>query len=117
MTCLVIEDSNGFKFGGFCFEEWRHKTVFYGSGESFVYTFRDGDDPQVFYGTGNNSMFQYCDRKCIGLGGDRLDGRFSLYLGDDFYRGSSTKTSCYNNETLSSKPEFLCVEMEIWAFG
>jgi hypothetical protein len=45
VTCLVVEDSNGYKFGGFCFEEWRHKTVFYGSGESFVYTFREGDEP------------------------------------------------------------------------
>jgi len=117
VTLMIVEDSLGYKFGSFVFDEWRHKKNFYGSGESFVYTFRDKEEVDVYYGTGNNSMYQYCDRTCVGVGGDKREGRFALYLGDDFYRGSSTKTSCFENQVLSSKPEFLCVEMEIWGFG
>lgn len=57
------------------------------------------------------------DKSCIGIGGDSQQGnRFALYLGDDFYRGSSTKTLCYDNEVLSHQTEFLCSEFEVWGF-
>lgn len=117
VTLMIIEDSLGYKFGCFVFDDWKHRKKFYGSGESFVYTFKHTENAVAYYGTGNNSMYQYCDTTCVGVGGDKHEGRFALYLGDDFYRGSSTKTSCFENEVLSSKPEFLCVELEIWGFG
>jgi len=52
----------------------------------------------------------------MAVGGDAASGRFALYLGDDFYRGSSNKTRCYNSETLSHKNDFLCAELEMWGF-
>ena len=61
-------------------------------------------------------MFQFCDRKCFGLGGGVIGGRFAVYLGDGFLRGSSAKTECFDNETLSKRPEFLCVDLEVWGF-
>ena len=42
-TVTVIEDANGYKFGGFNLEPWRVGSKFYGCGESFVYTFKDTD--------------------------------------------------------------------------
>lgn len=41
------------------------------------------------------------DNKCLGIGGDKSEGRFAMFLGEDFLRGSSCKTRCYNNEVLS----------------
>jgi hypothetical protein len=32
-------------------------------------------------------MYQYMDNKCLGVGGDAVEGRFALYLGEQFYRG------------------------------
>ena len=44
-TLLVIEDKQGNKFGGLASEEWMmRKGDFYGTGESFVYTFHKGND-------------------------------------------------------------------------
>ena len=44
------------------------------------------------------------------------EGRFSLFLTDDFWRGSSVKTECFANKTLSSKENFNVIDMEVWGF-
>ena len=54
MTLVIVEDEEGHKFGALCFEEWVARNNFYGTGESFVFTFHDSDDCKVFTGTGNN---------------------------------------------------------------
>lgn len=42
-TLLVVKDSNGWKFGAFCSEYWKKSTKFYGTGENFLFTFKDSD--------------------------------------------------------------------------
>ena len=114
---VICEDEQGHKFGALNFEEWQHRKQFYGTGESFVFTFHDQDQCKVYTGTGKNQMYQYMDKTCFGVGGDVGEhGRFALYLGDDFYRGSSTKTRCYDNEVLAHKSDFICAELEVWGF-
>lgn len=51
-TIMIIEDTNGWKFGGFCLEEWRPTYTFFGNGENLLFTFRDGNEPQVYGWTG-----------------------------------------------------------------
>jgi L-amino acid N-acyltransferase YncA len=43
-TLVVIKDEQGHKFGAMCFEDWMPRKGFYGTGESFVYTFKDTDE-------------------------------------------------------------------------
>lgn len=43
VTLVVCEDEQGHKFGALNFEEWQHRKQFYGTGESFVFTFHDED--------------------------------------------------------------------------
>ena len=38
-TLMIVEDKSGYKFGGFCTEEWFFSNSFYGTGENFVFTF------------------------------------------------------------------------------
>ena len=61
-------------------------------------------------------MYQYCDKGGFGLGGGVLEGRFSLFIQSDFWRGSSVKTECFENTQLGGKPEFNIIDMEIWGF-
>lgn len=56
-TILLLEDSHGHKFGGFLLEEWSTSTKFFGSGESFVFTFGNGNDCTAYYASGNNQMY------------------------------------------------------------
>ena len=37
---MVIEDTKGWKFGAYCSEKLRFSDEFYGTGESFVFTFK-----------------------------------------------------------------------------
>jgi hypothetical protein len=51
---MVIKDTNGWVFGGFTCETWRKSNKFYGTGESFLYTLKDGNDPILYRWTGEN---------------------------------------------------------------
>ena len=115
-SLVIMEDERGYKFGCMVHENWERSNNFYGSSETMVYTFKDGLSVKYWEATGRNDMFQFSDYKCIGFGGGSDAGRFALYLGDNLYRGNSIKTECFNNEVLSNKPEFLCIEMEVWGF-
>ena len=115
-TLIIIEDKNKYKFGGFCTEEWFFSSSFYGTGENFVFTFKNTDQCEMWNATGENEMYQFCDRTGFGLGGGIHGGRFALYLGNDLWRGSSMTTECFNNECLSSGTDFECVDLEVWGF-
>lgn len=41
VTLIVIKEKNNYIFGGYCTDSWRSATKFYGTGETFLYTFRD----------------------------------------------------------------------------
>jgi hypothetical protein len=56
-TVMVFEDESGYKFGGVCYEEWSVSKDFFGNGENFVYTFKDGDDILAFKSTNENTMY------------------------------------------------------------
>jgi len=43
-TLLIIKDQNGEIFGAYCTVHWHWSRRFYGTGESFVFTFHDDDD-------------------------------------------------------------------------
>ena len=111
-----MEDKNGHKFGGFCTEEWFFSQSFYGTGDSFVFSFKDKDDCDIWWASGENDMYQFCDRSGIGLGGGIHGGRFALYLGKDLWRGSSAHTECYKNDCLASGEDFECIDIEVWGF-
>jgi TLD len=53
-TLIVVKEKNGWTFGGFCSEKWRSAIKFYGTGESFLFTFKDGSQPTVYYWSGEN---------------------------------------------------------------
>jgi len=46
-------------FGAFCTGEWTYERGFNGNGESWVYTFHDGEDLYLFPATGLNEMYQH----------------------------------------------------------
>ena len=51
---IVVKDTNGWIFGGFTCETWKKSNKFYGTGESFLYTLKDGSEPEVLRWTGEN---------------------------------------------------------------
>ena len=56
---------------------------------------------------------QWGNEKAIGIGGGAY-GRFGVYICDDFYKGSSSKSSTFDNERLSFDSDFICANFEVW---
>jgi hypothetical protein len=56
---LAVQDKRGHVFGAFCTGEWTYERGFNGNGESWVYTFHDGEDLYLFPATGLNEMYQH----------------------------------------------------------
>ena len=112
---LFIEDNQHHKFGWFTTEDWAIHKHFYGTGESFLFTFRDSEEDGEFYKwSGYNDHIQFSDEKSIAIGG--ADGKFALYLRNNLYDGVSHQCKTFNNEVLSSSSEFEWVKLELWSF-
>mmetsp|Transcript_1973 Transcript_1973/g.3466 ORF Transcript_1973/g.3466 Transcript_1973/m.3466 type:complete len:142 (-) Transcript_1973:157-582(-) len=84
-TILIVQDQFGWKFGGFCTEAWRTAFSFFGSGQNFLFSFQDQDDPFVYRWQGTGEQHMYADQRSIALGGSRSKGRFALYISNDLY--------------------------------
>lgn len=69
-TLLLIQDSKGFKFGCYASSAWKMNKHFYGTGESFLFTFKDTEeDLSVYKWAGVNYNIQHSDEDAIAMGG------------------------------------------------
>jgi len=137
-TLLVIKDSQSFVFGGFCTEEWHLDEVFYGTGETFLFSL----SPKVnaYKWTHKNDYFQFCDLTslCMGSGtrhrhsitnkinsissssnksnDPSTQSHYGLWLDGDLISGTSSMSDTFFNRCLASAEEFQVVAVELWAF-
>lgn len=114
-TILLIQDTEGWKFGWYAASDWEINRYFYGTGESFLFTFENTDEQMKRYKwSGMNDNIQYSDKKSIAMGGD--GGSHALYLRNYFKNGYSHKCGTFGNDVLSSTEDFEVVKFEVWGF-
>ncbi|XP_059527909.1 oxidation resistance protein 1 isoform X10 [Myotis daubentonii] len=99
-------------FGALASEPFKVSDGFYGTGETFVFTFRP--EFEVFKWTGDNMFFIKGDMDSLAFGGG--GGEFALWLDGDLYHGRSHSCKTFGNNTLSKKEDFFIQDIEIWAF-
>uniref|UniRef100_G1RUZ0 Nuclear receptor coactivator 7 n=1 Tax=Nomascus leucogenys TaxID=61853 RepID=G1RUZ0_NOMLE len=109
---LVIKDMDNQIFGAYATHPFRFSDHYYGTGETFLYTF--SPHFKVFKWSGENSYFINGDISSLELGGG--GGRFGLWLDADLYHGRSNSCSTFNNDILSKKEDFIVQDLEVWAF-
>ncbi|XP_027548310.1 oxidation resistance protein 1 isoform X3 [Neopelma chrysocephalum] len=109
---LVIKDSDGQIFGALASEPFKVSDGFYGTGETFMFTF--SPDFEVFKWTGDNMFFIKGDMDSLAFGGG--GGEFALWLDGDLYHGRSHSCKTFGNHTLSKREDFIIQDIEIWAF-
>uniref|UniRef100_A0A8D0E722 Oxidation resistance protein 1 n=1 Tax=Salvator merianae TaxID=96440 RepID=A0A8D0E722_SALMN len=109
---MVIKDSDGQIFGALASEPFKVSDGFYGTGETFLFTFCP--DFEIFKWTGDNMFFLKGDMDALAFGGG--GGEFALWLDGDLYHGRSHSCKTFGNRTLSKKEDFIIQDIEIWGF-
>ncbi|XP_063041621.1 oxidation resistance protein 1b isoform X2 [Engraulis encrasicolus] len=109
---LVVKDNDGQVFGALASEPFKVSEGFYGTGETFLFTFCP--DFEVFKWTGDNMFFMKGDMDSLAFGGG--SGEFGLWLDGDLYRGRTHSCKTFGNPTLSKSEDFVVQDIEIWAF-
>ncbi|XP_060094837.1 nuclear receptor coactivator 7 isoform X1 [Heteronotia binoei] len=109
---LVIKDMDNQIFGAYATHPFKFSDHYYGTGETFLYTFNPVF--KIFKWSGENTYFINGDVTSLELGGG--DGRFGLWLDADLYHGRSNCCSTFNNDILSKKEDFVVQDVEVWTF-
>nr|XP_034981655.1 oxidation resistance protein 1 isoform X2 [Zootoca vivipara] len=109
---MVIKDSDGQIFGALASEPFKVSDGFYGTGETFLFTFCP--DFETFAWTGDNMFFLKGDMDALAFGGG--GGEFALWLDGDLYHGRSHSCKTFGNRILSKKEDFIIQDIEIWGF-
>ncbi|XP_078711966.1 oxidation resistance protein 1-like isoform X4 [Lampetra fluviatilis] len=109
---LVIKDTDRQIFGALSSDPFKVSDHFYGTGETFLFTFNP--EYQCYKWTGDNLFFIKGDMDSLAIGGG--SGQFGLWLDEDLYHGRSHFCKTFNNETLSKKEDFFIQEVEVWLF-
>ncbi|KAK9497788.1 hypothetical protein O3M35_003711 [Rhynocoris fuscipes] len=120
-TVIVIQDSNGFKFGAYASQSWNTNPNFYGDENSFIYTLHP--KMNVFESSGYNKNFQYINTgqatlpNGLAMGG--VHNYWGLFLSSDFGNGlvSESCTTYKNYIKLSSEKEFTVDKLQVWGVG
>ncbi|KAK7146900.1 hypothetical protein R3I94_009669 [Phoxinus phoxinus] len=109
---MVIKDSDGQMFGALASQPFKVSEGFYGTGETFLFTFYP--EFEVYKWTGDNLFFIKGDMDSLAFGGG--SGEFGLWLDGDLYHGRSNSCKTFGNPMLSMKEDFFVQDIEIWSF-
>uniref|UniRef100_A0A8C5DDE9 TLDc domain-containing protein n=1 Tax=Gouania willdenowi TaxID=441366 RepID=A0A8C5DDE9_GOUWI len=107
---MVIKDSDGQVFGALASEPFKVSDGFYGTGETFLFTFNPEFEQRRSFFASGHMFLSSCD--CILCS----SGEFGLWLDGDLYHGRSHSCKTFGNPMLSKKEDFYVQDIEIWAF-
>ncbi|KAI9243868.1 TLDc domain-containing protein [Sporodiniella umbellata] len=112
---LTVKDGEGQIFGGFLNETLKPGARYYGTGECFLWQWLASEKMlRAYQWTGKNDYMILSEPDFIAMGGG--EGVFGLWINSALEKGYSQSCPTFDNEPLSSKPEFDCMELEIWGF-
>ncbi|CAD8115502.1 unnamed protein product [Paramecium primaurelia] len=109
---LFIRDLDKYLFGAYLSDGiQKSQDHFYGTGESFLFTFKNTQSLTVYNWINQNNFITLCDENGLAIGcGDK----YGLYVDSEIYHGYSHYCETFGNEVLSSKENFVINRMEIW---
>lgn len=120
-SILIVEEKNGYTFGGFAPGNWELNPKFFGDDSSFLFTL--APRMRVFSSTGYNQNFQYLNLhqqtlpNGMAMGGQH--GYWGLWIDSEYGKGQSSQscTTYMGYQQLSSAKEFTFRHLEVWGLG
>ncbi|XP_021026682.1 MTOR-associated protein MEAK7 isoform X1 [Mus caroli] len=121
-SLLVLEDRDGYVFGGFASCSWEVKPQFQGDNRCFLFSIAPRMATHLHTGYNNHFMYLNYGQQTMpnGLGMGGQHHYFGLWVAADFGKGhSKAKPACttYNSPQLSAQEDFLFDKMEVWGLG
>lgn len=110
---LIVRDDCNKLFGAVVSCRLRISDHFYGTGESFLFSFEESGF-RIYHWSGRNNYIVKGNSDSMSIGSE--DGHFGLWLDESFYHGSSYPCSTFNNKCLASQEDFVCSGVEAWGF-
>ncbi|KAF0694720.1 Aste57867_14396 [Aphanomyces stellatus] len=111
-TLVIVETDDGDIFGGFATEPWSSSGLYFGTGESFVFTC--AGKFELFPWTRKNHMIMFSNEDTIAMGGG---GGFAWALNHDMSHGTSARSLTFDNRCLARRGDFGIVNFEVWEFA
>ncbi|XP_064481162.1 oxidation resistance protein 1-like isoform X2 [Ornithodoros turicata] len=109
---LVVLDTQGTMFGACASCPLKVSDHFYGTGESFLFTFHPRF--RAYHWTGDNAYFIKGNPDSVAFGAG--NGQFGLWLDGDLFHGRSRRCQTFCNQVLSQKEDFVVKAIEAWGF-
>jgi hypothetical protein len=122
---FIIKTKDSYTMGAFIQDPIRPKyNRYYGSGETFVFSFDDDDEYNFYRWQQTNQYFVYTGLSYVALGGSANDNKSrssscALYFDKDIERGASYECSTFGNEEplyLGGGNQFEIYALEVWTF-
>lgn len=120
-TVIIVEDTNGWIFGGYATDSWSLNPNFTGNDNSFLFSLRP--KMRCFPATSYNDHYQYLNLhqqtmpNGLGIGGQF--GYWGLWLDSEYGLGecSETCTTYKNYIQLAGSKKFKIRNVEVWGVG
>lgn len=109
---IAVKDTNDNVFGAMTSCELKYSDSFYGTGETFLFTFYP--EFKVFHWTGDNNFFIKGNQESLSIGAGQ--GVYGLWFDEDLYHGRTNKCETFDNDILTSTEDFVVKGVEAWAF-
>ena len=109
---IIVQDTDHAVFGACVSQPPQLSDKFVGTGESWLFTFYPSF--KVFQWTGDNNYIMRAAADNLIVGSS--EGRFGLWLDENFNQGRSQTVSTFDNKPLPGKEDFIVNNVECWTF-
>ncbi|XP_035209758.1 oxidation resistance protein 1-like isoform X2 [Stegodyphus dumicola] len=109
---LVIANRSNIIFGALLSSPLRMSDHFYGTGESFLFTFFP--EFKIYHWSGENNYIMKGNTNSFVIGSS--EGHFALWLDDDLFRGRTNSCQTFANDPLCPEEDFEIKGLEAWGF-
>jgi hypothetical protein len=113
---LLVKDNYGSCFGFYgneALKESRTNFSYYGSGETFLFTFMSGsNDIKPYYWTKKNDFFILVTSNGIEFGAGE---NYGLWIDEELVRGRTYRSDTFDNERLTLEEDFEIIKLEVWS--
>lgn len=112
VALIMIKSTCSEVFGGLLCGSLTKSESFCGTGESFLFTFSPSF--QIYPWARKNECFARAGSDCFIMGSS--EGALGLWIDEKLHHGSSNPCETFDNDTLTSDPNFVIYDLEVWTF-